>query len=180
VRELSIESRTVRVLHFAPEGAIRDRLAALPGIAHTTSDLEARDVDVTADITALPFEDGSFDLILCSHVLEHVPDDRAAMREMQRVLAPGGVAIVQSPVDHASPLTYEDPSVVEPAERLAHFSQPDHVRVYAPDLLDRLEAAGFAVQLDRYAERFAPDEVERFGLAPRFMSLHNELYICRR
>ena len=134
------------VLHLAPEAVLGDRLASLAA-DYVSADIEPGRADVVADITALPFDDDRFDLIVCSHVLEHVPDDRAAMRELRRVLAPGGRALIQTPVNYDQPATYEDVTATDPADRLARFSQDDHVRVYGPDLRDRLEAAGFAVTI---------------------------------
>ena len=98
------------LLHFAPEYALRGRMEALPALRYVTADLDPEGVDVQLDITAMPFEDGAFDAILCSHVLEHVPDDRAAMSELHRVLRPGGWALVLVPLDLSRETTYEDPA----------------------------------------------------------------------
>src|SRR4029077_8850135 len=87
--------------------------------------------------------DSYFYLILCSHVLEHVPDDRAAMSELRRVLAPGGLALVLTPYRPEVP-TYEDPSVSSPLDRMVAFGQQDHVRIYGMDLADRLREARLA------------------------------------
>ncbi len=142
-----------------------------------TTDLESPRAEVKADITALPFEADAFDLILCSHVLEHVPDDDAAMRELARVLAPGGLAVIQSPVNYDEPETFEDPSM-GPEDRLRYFSQVDHVRVYGCDLDQRLERAGFEVVVSEYAKRFSADDARRFGLVPSADPLRNDLYLC--
>lgn len=152
-----------RVLHLAPEPALAQRLDQLPG--YVSADLEPGRAMVQADLTALPFDDAGFEIVLCSHVLEHVPDDVAAMRELHRVLAPGGTAIVQTPVNYQQAATYEDPGETDAAERERRFSQPDHLRVYGPDLRDRLEATGFDVTV-----RGEP------GSGP----LRNDLYICVR
>jgi SAM-dependent methyltransferase len=102
---------------------------------------------VRADITVQPFADGSFDKIIVSHVLEHIPDDLAAMREMKRTLAPGGLVISQHPFDPDLEITDEDPSVTTPEERLRRFKQADHVRVYGHDLLDRWRSVGFTLEV---------------------------------
>lgn len=168
-----------RVLHCAPEPYLQRRLAEIAGDGYLSVDLEDPAAMVRADLTALPFDDASFELVLCSHVLEHVSDDRAAMAQMARVLVQGGEAIVQSPVNHDQTWgTYEDPSLIDPQERLRRFSQLDHVRVYGPDLRDRLEAAGFTVTVERFAEEQDPAAVVRHGLLPRVGPLRNELYRC--
>lgn len=146
------------ILHFAPEGVIR-RLLERPGVGYAGADLDPDPGDLRVDIQALPFADGSFDLIVCSHVLEHVPDDRLAMRELRRVLRPGGAALLQHPIDHSLEATIEDPGETDPAERLRRFGQDDHVRRYADDIVVRLEQAGFAVE--RREGRALPRELRR-------------------
>jgi SAM-dependent methyltransferase len=168
---------TTDVLHFAPEPVLADRLRA--GVRrYVSADLEPGAADVVADITALPFDHQSFDVIVCSHVLEHVPDDGAAMRELHRVLRSPGVAFVQTPVNYEQAQTFEDPAAGDPADRLARFSQADHVRVYGVDLQDRLNAAGFSVTV-RDAADFG-DVVDRYVLEPRRGPLRNDIYRCER
>jgi SAM-dependent methyltransferase len=132
-----------RVLHFAPEPCLARRLAALPTLDYVTADLEPGQARVQIDITAIPDPDASFDVILCSHVLEHVPDDRQALCELARVLKPTGWALLIVPL--AAGPTVEDAAVTDPQERLRRFGQEDHVRIYGSDFPSRLEAAGFAV-----------------------------------
>jgi SAM-dependent methyltransferase len=134
-------TRPQDVLHFAPEQGLHDRLRAVHGARYVTADVEPGRADVAADIEALPFEDDSFDAILCVHVLEHVADDRAAMRELRRVLRPGGWAVIQVPI--LRDRTIEDPGEQDPAQRLRRFGQDDHVRVYGSDFCERLQDAGF-------------------------------------
>lgn len=163
-----------RVLHFAPEPCFEPRLRAIPGIHYVTADIVEPDVAVRLDITRIPFADDSFDVILCSHVLEHVPDDGAAMAELFRVLRPGGWALLQVPIDASRERTFEDPNVVDPAEREELFGQADHVRVYGRDYGERLEAAGFEVRVDDFAG----------GLDERLVTMHalvrEPLYLCRK
>lgn len=153
------------VLHVAPERALLRVLRARPALRVVTVDLMRRDVDVQASLTALPLDAGSFDLALCSHVLEHVPDDRAALRELFRVLRPGGLLCVMVPLG-AEP-TEEDPGA-SPAERDRRFGQADHVRRYGPDLVVRLEAAGFLVERVAFPAALGkpPAELRRLGLDP--------------
>jgi SAM-dependent methyltransferase len=161
---MRIGEAPLELLHFAPEHALRRRLGALDAVHSTTADLDHGGVDVQADITTLPFADESFDAVLCSHVLEHVEDDRAAMRELVRVLRPGGWALVMVPLDHTRFETLEDPSITVPEDRERVFLQHDHVRLYAPDLADRLTAAGFEVSTERIPESLPPAAVARHGL----------------
>ena len=152
------------LLHFAPEYALRGRMEVVPGLRYVTADLDPEGVDVQLDITAMPFEDGSFDAILCSHVLEHVADDRAAMSELHRVLMPGGWALVLVPLDASRKTTYEDFSVTAPEDRVREFGQHDHVRMYAQDIVRRLEGAGFDVLTDRFVEELGDERRRRHGL----------------
>lgn len=143
-----------RLLQFAPEPCLLDRLKQVPGLDLTTGDIASELADVKLDIQALPFEDSSFDCILCSHVLEHIPDDRLAMRELRRVLRPGGWALVNVPVK--GEVTFEDPDIVSPEDRTRHFGQWDHLRFYGRDIEGRLKEAGFEVRAERFADRFEP------------------------
>ncbi|MCE9530468.1 MAG: methyltransferase domain-containing protein [Planctomycetes bacterium] len=153
------------LLHFAPEWCLQRRFRQDPRLSrYVTCDLSAPDVDVHTDITAMSFANETFDAIICSHVLEHIPDDRKAMSEMLRVLRPGGVAIVQVPYIEANEKTDEDPSVTDPQERERRFGQFDHVRLYGRDLMDRLRAAGFAVEEIRPFRKMNEFERKLFGV----------------
>jgi SAM-dependent methyltransferase len=150
------------LLHFAPEAGLERRLRAALGDRYVTTDLEPAGVDLTLDITALDLPDASFDAVVCVHVLEHVPDDAAAMRELHRVLRPGGWGVVQVPI--LRDVTDEDPAVTDPAERLRRFGQADHVRTYGRDFADRLQAAGFDVDVVRFRDELTARERRRYGL----------------
>ncbi len=154
------------LLHFAPEHGLRGLLGALPRVRLVTADLNPAGVDVQADITALPFPPATFDAVLCSHVLEHVPDDRAAMSEIARVLRPGGWALVLVPLDAGRDQTYEDPAITDPEDREREFWQHDHVRLYALDIADRLAAVGLAVRVERVVEGLPAGSARRYGLQP--------------
>lgn len=153
------------VLHVAPEEGIAARLRSLP-IDYVSTDLESPLAMRHDDITALPDPDASFDVVICNHVLEHIPDDRTAMREIYRVLRPGGFAVLQHPIA-PRPDTYEDPSVTSAEDRLRLFGQDDHVRIYGWDFVDRLREAGFGtVEATEIEREIGPDLQSRYGLRP--------------
>lgn len=152
------------MLHVAPEYTLSNRLQALSNLNYLSIDLSSRRAMQRMDLTALALDDASFDVILCSHVLEHIPDDRRAMRELHRVLRPGGWAILQVPLDPERAMTYEDASITDPERRLEHFGQEDHVRVYGRDYPDRLREAGFTVDEDDFAAALDPDERRRMDI----------------
>lgn len=163
------------LLHFAPEPYLRDRLAATPGLRYITADLVPGRADLPLDVTDLKLPDATFGAVLCSHVLEHVPDDRRAMRELHRILRPGGWAIVMVPLDLRLESTYEDPSITEPEGRLEAFLQFDHVRLYARDIAVRLREAGFRVEEVPVAERVGPERARRHGLL-----VSDHVFLCRK
>jgi predicted SAM-dependent methyltransferase len=157
----------LRVLHFAPERILEKRLKSQPNLDYVSTDLERPRAMVKADITELPFPDASFDVILCSHVLEHVEDDRKAMRELHRVLKPGGWGIVVVPISSRRSETFEDPTIVAPRDRERVFGQHDHVRIYARDFGARLEEAGFTVRVEDYRRELGETIARRYGLRRR-------------
>ncbi|GAB2768102.1 class I SAM-dependent methyltransferase [Actinomadura fibrosa] len=154
-----------KVLHFAPEQAFYKRFRKLENLDYTTTDLESPLADVKADICDLPFEDNSFDFILCNHVLEHIPDDEKAMQELFRILTPGGTAILQIPQDLNREGTFEDDSITDPKERAKIFGQYDHVRVYGRDYFDKLRSIGFKVEEVDLTSKMDSGLVDRYRLA---------------
>lgn len=157
-------TRHHRVLHMAPETAIQRLLRKLPNIDYVSADLASPLADVHCDLQSLPFEDGSFDVVICNHVLEHIPDDRRAMTELARVTAPGGFALLMCPIAADRATTLEDPSVKTSEDALRVYSQEDHVRLYGADYCDRLEAAGFTMRVERFLEDLDEEVVERYKL----------------
>lgn len=154
-----------RLLHIAPESSIRVNLECIPGIDYWTSSLDGAGTQIAADITELPFDGDSFDGILCSHVLEHVLDDRSAMKEVFRVLGPGGWAILQVPLELDREFTYEDATINSSAGRLRAFGNESHVRVYGRDYPEKLRSTGFNASLIG-CEEILPGGVLRHGLDP--------------
>ncbi len=154
-----------KVLHFAPEQAFYKRFRNLKHLDYTTTDLLSPLADVKADICDLPFDQDSFDIILCNHVLEHIPDDTRAMSELYRVMKPGGWGIFQIPQDLNRQETFEDDSITDKKERAKIFGQYDHVRIYGRDYFDKLRNAGFEVLEVDYTANLAVEEVDHFRLA---------------
>lgn len=162
-----------RMLHIAPEPGLADRFRAIPRLIYHSADLYDKQAMERMDITNICHPDGAFDLIYCSHVLEHVPDDRRAMRELRRVLAPGGWATIMVPVVGAA--TFEDPAISDPAERERLFGQCDHVRIYGPDVQARLEEAGFLVTRFSARDFVVDEEIEHYGLRQA-----DTIFFCQR
>jgi SAM-dependent methyltransferase len=174
-REPDLLERPLEVLHVAPEPALARLFERNPRCRYRSADLASPLADDRVDLEGLPYEANRFDLILCNHVLEHVEDDRRAMRELFRVLRPGGLAILQSPVDAGREESYEDPSIRTPEDRLRAFGQQDHVRIYGTDYVQRLRSAGFDVSARRYAEEIGGSFSARCRLDPQEL-----LYLCRK
>lgn len=154
----------LNVLHIAPEQCFLKRFRKQQNLDYITSDLESPIADVKADICDLPFDDASFDVVFCNHVLEHIPDDTKAIQELYRVLKPGGFGIFQVPQDINRIKTFEDDSITDPKERAEIFGQYDHVRIYGLDYFEKLRSAGFKVDEIDYTKKIAPELVERFAL----------------
>lgn len=154
-----------KVLHFAPEQCFLNRFKNLKSIDYTTTDLVSPIADVKADICDLPFNDNSYDIILCNHVLEHIPDDTKAMQELYRVLKPGGMGILQIPQDLNRASTFEDDSITDQNERARIFGQYDHVRVYGRDYFDKLKSIGFKVNEVDYTTKLSDEQIKTYCLA---------------
>ncbi len=153
------------ILHVAPEPALRRRLNTIPNVRYVGGDLDAQFGPERIDITDLAFGADTFDAVVCNHVLEHVPDDLGAMREIRRVLKPGGWALLLVPdIELGLAATDEDCSLTDPAERIRRFGQADHVRRYGRDYADRLTEAGFSVTVQRPDEIFDAPLVQRSHL----------------
>jgi len=163
--ETDFFSAKKKVLHFAPEQCFLKRFKKLENLDYTTTDLLSPIADVKADICNLPFEDNSYDIILCNHVLEHIPDDTKAMQELYRVLRPDGWGVFQIPQDLNRETTFEDDTITDKAERAKIFGQYDHVRVYGRDYFDKLRAIGFKVEKVDYTATLSDKEIKKYCLA---------------
>jgi GNAT superfamily N-acetyltransferase/SAM-dependent methyltransferase len=158
------DGKPKKMLHVSPELCFRSALQERLGDGYITADLVSPEAMVKMDITNISYPDQYFDVIYCSHVLEHVQDDRKAMSEFFRTLKNSGWAILLVPI--TADKTLEDPSILDPQERLRVFGQEDHVRRYGPDFVDRLRDAGFSVEVSEVNDLVLTEEAQRMGLTP--------------
>ena len=162
--ETDFFTKNYKVLHIAPEQEFLRKFKKMKNLDYTSVDLFSPIVDIKADILDLPFEDESFDVIFCNHVLEHIEDDRKAMSELYRVMKKGGWGILQVPMKNSLEKTYEDFTITDPKERQKNFGQYDHVRWYGMDYFDRLKSVGFDAEANFYSQKFSDADIKKFGL----------------
>ncbi|MBA4057401.1 MAG: SAM-dependent methyltransferase [Marivirga sp.] len=155
----------LHILHIAPEACFIKRFEKIHGDQYITADIESPLAKVKMDVHQIPFEQNTFDLILCNHVLEHVRDDIKVMREFNRVLKPGGMAIMQVPFFSPIPkATFEDLSVTDKREREKLFGQDDHVRKYGSDYPDRINQSGLVSFEDAFVNELSEEVRKKYGL----------------
>ena len=157
-------TKKFKVLHIAPEQCFLDIFRKQQNLNYITSDLESPIADVKADICDLPFKENEFDVVFCNHVLEHISNDTKAMKELYRVLKPGGFGIFQIPQDLSKAITFEDNTITDRKERAKLFGQYDHVRVYGRDYFDKLRSIGFKVDEVDYTKKITLDKIEKYCL----------------
>ena len=165
----------LNVLHIAPEQCFHKKFKAQKNLNYLTADLVSPIADMHFDLHSIPLEDNRFDVVFCNHVMEHVDDALQCMRELYRVMRPGGWAIMQVPQDFSRETTYEDPSIVSPEDREKHYWQKDHVRLFGKDYPQWLEKAGFTVEVFNKEEALGSDLMERYRISPSEV-----LYIFRK
>ncbi len=164
------------VLHIAPELCFIERFEKIHSDQYVTADIESPLAKVKMDVHDMPFDDASFDVAFCNHVMEHVADDIKAMKEIHRTLRPGGWAIIQIPLFHPLPeTTYEDPSITDPSAREKAFGQDDHVRLYGKDYADRLRRAGFEVIEDDFVNSLSKEDQVKYALP-----INEPIFFCKK
>jgi len=168
-----LDGRPKKMLHVAPEPQMSRLFRRADCLHYLSADLNDPKAMVRMDITDIQFPDDTFDVIYCSHVLEHVPEDTKAIREFFRVLRPGGWAILDVPIK--ADKTFEDPTVTSPQERERLFGRHGHVRKYGPDFKDRLTRAGFSVTVDRSVRNLVDRDIRRYGLTE-----NQDLFFCTK
>jgi SAM-dependent methyltransferase len=160
---LGLPGRGGRVIDIGPSSAVAEWFTHQTEIDYVSVDVDSPVAVVRADATDLPFAANSFDVAVCVHTLEHIPDDRQALREIHRVLRPGGHAVLQVPPSDLAE-TREDPRVADPVERERLFGQYDHVRLCGADYPERIAEAGFEVERVDFVETLPPEPRRRYGL----------------
>jgi SAM-dependent methyltransferase len=168
------DGRPKNMLHIAPERAFENLLKCHLSSGYFTADLHSSRAMIRMDITNISFADETFDVICCSHVLEHIPDDRRAIRELHRVLKSNGWAVLLVPI--TADRTFEDPSITDPTDRLRLFGQKNHVRRYGPDFVERLKEAGLKVKVTAPSDFLAEEEIVRMGIT----DAAGKIYCCTK
>ena len=161
-----LETPGQKILHLAPEKGSITFFSKLNPDDYISADLNSPRAKLHFDITHIPFSDNSFDIVLSTHVLEHIPDDIAAMIELHRVLKPSGYSIHQVPIDSKRQKTLEDPDVNTNELRNKVYGHPDHKRIYGRDNIDRLQHSGFTVKPLNYIKELLPEITIKHGLNP--------------
>jgi SAM-dependent methyltransferase len=162
--ETNFFSEKIKVLHFAPEYCFSKLFANQENLDYLSADLDSPRAMVQADMMNLNFPNESFDVVISSHVLEHVPDDIKAMKELHRIMKRSGWAIHQAPVDYTRANTFEDASIITNEQRLKHYGHIDHKRLYGRDYGSRLSEAGFSVREINYTLQFSEEQIQYHGL----------------
>ncbi|WP_373091566.1 class I SAM-dependent methyltransferase [Zhongshania sp.] len=164
-----------RVLHIAPEKCLDDRLKKMYGSSYLTADIQPGLAMECMDITDIKYNDETFDVIFCSHVLEHISDDKKAINELTRVLKSGGWAIILVPID--GDYTHEDPAITDPKMREELYGQSDHVRLYGlKDYLGLLESTGLEVSVYFPQDILPPEDIIHFGIIENA----GEIFLCKK
>ena len=154
----------LKFLHIAPEYCFIKIFKGMKNLDYLTADLISPWADVKMDVHDIPFEENTFDVVICNHVLEHVDDADKVMKDFYRVMKSGGWGIFQVPIDYNNSVTIEDRSVTDPRERERLYWQSDHLRLFGRDYGDKLTAAGFKVTESNFINEIDPKLVERYAL----------------
>ena len=157
-------AENLKVLHIAPEQCFLPLFKKQKNLEYTTADLVSPIADLHFDLHDIPLDDNQYDVVFCNHVMEHVDDPMRCMSELNRVMKPGGWAIMQVPQDMNREETFEDKSITSPSEREKHYWQKDHVRLFGRDYPNYLEKAGFKMSEFDLNQAFDAVEIEKFRL----------------
>ncbi len=174
-RKTNFFTANLSVLHIAPEQCFVERFRAQKNLKYITGDIVSPLADVKFDLHKAPFEDNSFDVVFCNHVLEHVEDYNQCMRELYRIMKPGGWGIFQVPIDYKLATTYEDKSITSEEDRLLHYWQKDHVRLFGLDFPTHLQNAGFTVVEEHIQKEVGILLSDRYRLPD-----YEPIYLCKK
>lgn len=156
-----LNGRSVRVLEIAPKACFSAYCRGLPNVSYVSMDLQTEGAQVLTDLTRAGLRTGAFDIVVCFHVLEHIPDDAAALCEIRRLLRPDGTALLQVPLSNGASV---DGPELDADERTRRFGQDDHVRLYGRDIVGRCRAAGLATEIDETLDQLPGGIVRRHAL----------------
>ena len=162
--ETDLLTGNYRLLHFAPEWSLLPVFKKNKKLVHITADINPNVAEYQIDITNIPFPDNSFDYIICSHVLGHVPDEKKAIEELFRVLKTGGTALIATLIDLKNPHTFETSEADTPQKRLHYYSEPDLLRLHGTDFGDRLAQGGFNVETINYPLVLGKEMQQKYAL----------------
>jgi len=168
----------LRMLHIAPEMCLKTVFDNDSNIEYVMGDINIERYSTSSQVKRIDLNDidmpsASIDVFVANDVIEHIPDDRRALREVRRIMAPGGSAIMTTPIALGLERTIEDPNITDNRERLARFGQEDHVRIYAQDYEARLRDAGFDVEKYEVAAEGGETLVKSLSVDPRYC-----IYVC--
>lgn len=169
------DKRPKSMLHVAPEPCFERIFKKHLGQGYVSADIQNPRARVKLDITDIHFPDEEFDVIYCSHVLEHVEEDKKALKEFNRVLKSDAYAILIVPIQPGLERTLEDQSVTDPEERLRLFGQEDHVRLYGQDFVERIQEANFSVKAIKPTDFLSEKEMELMRIKPT-----DQIYYCTK
>jgi SAM-dependent methyltransferase len=165
-QKTNLYTANLKLLHVAPETVFFKFLKKLKNIDYYPADkfpsVYPQGTNYI-DLLEINLPDETFDAVICNHVFQYIDDDRKAMKEIYRVLKPGGWAIMQVPINKKLSKTYEDPSITDPKEREKAFGLSEHVRFYGLDYKNRLEEMGFHVSVIDFCEEFSEADIKKFG-----------------
>jgi len=171
-----------KILHIAAESCFVPRFRRFFGKNYITADIASPDADVQMDITDIKYPEGSFNTIICSHVLEHVSDDRKALKEFYRTLKQGGKAIILVPISDAES-TFEDSSITTLEGRRNAFLQSDHVRKYGKDFFKRLSLTANWSSVEMFEIKDIANEEEQHLMAlfeDDLKYIQQQIYLCTK
>lgn len=160
-----LKIKPIKILHIAPEVCLKNKFVEIENLEYVNIDLNNPEAMLKMDVSNLEFDSNIFDIVICSHVLEHVENDIKAMQEIFRVLKPNGIALILVPISHEQ--TIEDTTITDPKQRELIFGQYDHLRLYGIDIIDRLQEVGFNITEYKPHDIASNFEIQKMGLNPK-------------